>query len=174
MTALVSGPTPPTPPQITAMAEHVDHEMSRLLWIGETLRCWRWLLPDTILRAMRVAYAAHARVLLEFFHDGRPRSVGVRTAHGGDVDVWVSDYTGKTAGTNGWTADHEQRLTDADKLLAHLSTGRLAPPRAHLPEWGDAEDRARFRPIIEQVMAEVLDAATRFPGTHRALAETRR
>ena len=95
------------------MTVHVDHEMSRLLWIGETLRCWRLLLPDTVLRALRVAYAAHARVLLEFFHDGRPKAVGTRKVFGVDMDIWLCDYTRKTAGAHSWTQDHEQRLADA-------------------------------------------------------------
>jgi len=87
--------------------------------------------------------------------------------------VQLYDYTGVSPGAHAWVPDHLDRLADADKLLAHVSTGRLAASRARLPEWGDAEDRSRFRSIIEQIMADVADAEIRFPGTHRALAETR-
>lgn len=165
--------TEPTPGQRSDMVVHVDHEMTRLLCIAQMLRRWRLLIPDTVLQAMRVAYAAHARVLLEFFHDGRPRKVGVRQSFGGDIDVWLCDYVGKPPGVHPWTPDHVVRSDDADKLLAHLSTGRTKPVRAGLPEWGDVEDRARFRSIIEQVMRDVPNAATLFTGTARALRETR-
>jgi len=169
----------PSARDVRDMSVHVDHEMSRLLRIGETLRCWRGLLgllrQDTILRALRVAYAGHARAVFEFFHDGRPRNVGIRRIHGGDVDVWLSDYTGASPGSHPWTPEHEQRSGDADKQLAHLSTGRLAPARAHLPEWGAREDRDRLRPIIQQVKADL--SATGwwdwFPETARALEETK-
>jgi hypothetical protein len=160
------------------MALHVSHEMERLLRIGELRRRWGWLLRwwpfDTVTRGLRVAYASHARALLEFYHDGRPGKVGQRQRQGGDLDVWLGDYTG-TVGAHPWAVSpsHEPRLRDADKLVGHLSTGRLEPARAHLDEWGDAQDRSRFRPIIEQIMLEVPNAATLFPGTDRALRETR-
>lgn len=165
-----AGGTEPTPEQVRDMARHVDHEMSRLLWIGETLRRLAIPLPDTVVRALRVAYAAHARVLLEFFHDGRPGNLGRRKTHGGDMDICLCDYTGKAAGAHSWSPANQQRLDDADKLLGHLSTGRLDPARGSLPEWGDREDRGRFREAIQRIMTEVQDP-TRFPETTRALAE---
>ena len=157
------------------MAHHVDHEMSRLLWIGEMLRRWDWMLPDTVLRALRVAYAGHARAVLEFFHDGRLNDSRQRKRRGrrsdNDIDVQLYDYTGQPPGAHLWNAEDEQRLLDADKLLAHLSTGRLALDRQQLPEWGDDEDRARFHAIIEQIMAEATDAHDMFRDTTRALRE---
>ena len=167
----------PSADQLRDMASHVDHEMERLLRIGELRRGWKWLLeclPDAIRRALRVAYAAHSRALLEFFHDGRPRSeiVGPRKPHNGDLDVCLGDYTGKF-GAHPWLANagHEARLLDADKLLGHLTTGRIS--RGGRDEWGDLVDRLWMREVIEQIMAEVPPSATIFPRTHRALQQTR-
>jgi len=178
----VTGPDDlPSDPEVQDMAQHVDHEMERLLRIGELQRRWgcllRWSPFDIVSRGLRVAYAGHGRALLEFFHDGRLDTNGQRKRRArrqdGDIDVQLYDYTRRPLGTHAWTPDHLDRLGDADKLLAHVSTGRLAPARAHLPEWGDVEDRHRFRQIIERVLAEVPDPARLFPATHRAFAETR-
>lgn len=168
----------PGPGETSRMEVHVSHEMERLLWIGDLLRRWRWLLrllrQDTMVRALRVAYAAHARAVLEFYHDGRLDDKGNRRRRArrddNTIDVQLHDYTGGSPGVHAWVPDHKERLADADKLLAHLSTGRLAPYRATLPEWGDAEDRARFRQIIGQITR---DAPARFPEVRRALARTR-
>ncbi len=172
----------PDPGDVRVMAEHVDHEMERLLRVGDLLCRWRWLLHllrlDTILRALRVAYAGHARALLEFFHDGRPGKDppgGDRKARDGDFDVWLGDYTG-TFDAHPWATSppiHRDRLRDADKLLGHVSTGRLG--LGGRPPWGDHGDRTWVRAAIVQVRTEV-SAARRwhlFPETERALAETR-
>jgi hypothetical protein len=132
----------PTAAELRKMQDHVDHEMSRLLRLGEALRCRHQMPGDTPDRALRVAYAGHARALLEFFYDGRPGKTGQLTGQGGDVDVWLSDYDGRAPGTRIWDPGDNERLHDADKLLGHLSTGRLT--RTRRPNWDDLQDRRGF------------------------------
>lgn len=162
----------PSRDEVREMAEHVDHEMSRLLWIGEMLSRAELLLPVTVVSALRVAYCGHARALLEFFHDGRSDkrpNGGDRQKRKGDYDIWLGDYTG-TFDAHSWSTDHENRLLDADKLLGHLSTGRLG--RGGLPEWGDREDRVWVRSVIEQVKTDVSVAGRwdEFPQTEPSCA----
>ena len=141
--------------------------------MGTAIAWWPF---DIVNRGLRVAYAGHARAVLEFFHDGRLNRSGDRKRRerrpDGDIDVQLYDYTEHVPGAIAWTTDHLDRLGDADKLLAHLSTGRLAPARRVLPEWGEAADRTRFRQVVEQIMQDVPNSATLFIGTARALRET--
>jgi len=48
---------------------HVDAQLSQILELGLELSRQH---PARIRRALRTAYAAHFRTLMEFFHDGRP------------------------------------------------------------------------------------------------------
>ena len=160
-------PDKPTPDEICCMAPHVDHEMWRLLELGHNLRRRSRRLPDSLIRGLRVAYAGHARSLLEFFYDGRPGPRhGKRERKNSDIDVWLSDYLGSQSGTRTWEATDKARLYDADKLLGHLSSGRLS--RTRLPSWGTRRDRRRFGRIIREVMQRVPNSDKVFPRTARS------
>jgi len=161
----------PSPDDLSRMAVHVDHEMWRLLDLGDILRRQLRTLPDGLSRGLRAAYAAHSRALLEFFYDGRPHQQGKRKAKHGDIDVWFSDYLNRTPGSRPWEDRDAKRLYDADKLVGHLSTGRTQ--RTRLANWGTRRDRRRFRGIIREIMRGVPNANSCFKRTAQALKTNR-
>jgi hypothetical protein len=60
-----------TPPTKDQLAPHVDHDVSQFLLLHRELNSLRYrIYPEVVRRAIVVAYAAHFRALIEFFHDG--------------------------------------------------------------------------------------------------------
>ncbi len=129
-------------PTLADYARHVDHELSQLIRLHYHMRrLWYRFYPRVVRRACRVAYAAHLRAVLEFFHDGRPNWPRMRAAGCEDPDdIRYGDYVGGTTTLPDWTAAELGRLCDADKLLGHLSKHRVN--REGMPdEWGCEADR---------------------------------
>lgn len=124
---------------------HVDHEVSQLLNLHALINGPRFsIFPEVLRRAAYVAYAIHFRVLMEFFHDDRPNKPPNRE------DITYFKFTGKKRG--GWSPKEEKRLVDADKLVGHLSAGRLTR-EGDYPEWASEEDLGLVRDHIRALLA---------------------
>lgn len=68
-------------------AGHVDHDMALFLNLHRELQSPRFgLYPETVRRALHVAYATLLRSLLPFFHCGRPQPPEDKT------DLCASQY----------------------------------------------------------------------------------
>lgn len=140
---------------------HVDHEMAQAIAIHRELKHTGD--PDHIRRALRVAFAAHFRALLEFFHGSRPTGTELR-----DTDARYGDFLGMATDPFGtWPDAEKSRVDDADKLLAHISV--LRDTKGDRPEWGGDEDMAMLQPKINHLFANVGQAGSRFPMTARLL-----
>ena len=115
--------------------------------------------PDHVWRAMRVAYATHFRAFMVFVHSGRPP---VRR----DKDIFLSSFLRKRQQHRPvvWTRTEATRLAAADKLAAHITTGRNRRAKAKV-EWGGPKDRALILRRIRQVMSLVPAAKDNFPQT---------
>jgi len=127
--------------------KHVDHDLSQLIKLHHAFRDWYPPpLPDFVWRAMRVAYAAHFRTIMEFAHSCRPG--------GGsdDRDITSLSLLGRSIRGDWGDAEEKKRFLDADKLLAHLSTGRTG--REDRREWGDEKDLKVWRSIAEDLVRE--------------------
>jgi len=133
--------------------DDLDHELSQLMKLHREMRTWRWrLYPKTIKRAADLAYAAHMRVLLEFFRNGRlnlkPELKRIGCPDRNDLVVSELDrvWTGTT-----WTDDELGRLCDADKLLGHLSKDR----RHRTSDWGRDADWDLMRGHVDRLFSSV-------------------
>jgi hypothetical protein len=146
---------------MNAELHHLDHELSQLVSLHLERRSPRYpAYPECVRRAIVVAYAAHYRVLLEFFHDGRSRAA----VRDGDcptpADLKFSEVAaGQTAPT--WSPAAVRRLCDADKLVGHLSQQR----GEREAEWGQDSDWELMRPLVARLFREVQDARNRLPRT---------
>ena len=138
--------TTSAPPGTVAWAPHVDHELAQLIRLHHLMRrFWYSWLPEPVRRACRVAYAAHFRALLTFFHDRRPprpRQVAIGCEEPSDI-TWGDFAAGETPFPE-WTDDEIRRLCDADKLVGHLSKDRV-PREQETEEWGSDQDRTMWR-----------------------------
>jgi len=138
--------TPPASPGTSAWAPHVDHELAQLIRLHHVMRrfWYRWL-PEPVRRACRVAYAAHFRALLTFFHDSRP-SRARQTAVGCEEpsDITWGDFAAGATPFPEWTDDEVRRLCDADKLVGHLSKDRVLREQ-QTAEWGTDHDHTLWR-----------------------------
>jgi len=102
-------------------------------------------------RAADVAYAAHLRVLLEFFRNGRPSAAELtRVGCPKPNDLSVSELDPASTSTV-WTDDELRRLCDAAKLLGHLSKDR----RTRTSNWGRDEDWVLLQPHVDLLLAAV-------------------
>ena len=156
----------PPPYDLKAVARHVDREMASLLELQKELSLLQSHYPPVVWHAMRTAYAAHFRNLLEFFHGRRPPGKKDK------LDARYADYLGRDRNKDPlgiWMEAEKRRMDDADKLLAHLSALRDADDRGERPEWGSEEDRERMVPLIGKAMAKIEGSADLFPDTHEAL-----
>jgi hypothetical protein len=168
----IEGWTPLKRKRAEAGARHVDHEMWQLLRLHLEIRSPRFAVyPDVVQRAIRVAYAAHFRALMEFFHGSRPPSPGKKLY---DKDIRFSDFLDPGKSTPGdpfddWPEEESQRVFDADKLLAHLSVDR--EDRGGRPEWGCDGDLLMVGCKIVRLFGEVADAPSRFPRANGVLQE---
>ena len=124
-------------------APHIDHEVSQLLLLHAERNSSRYgEYPEAVRRAISCAYAAHFRTLLEFFHDGRP---GAKCPKPNTQDLKYSEFVNDNLRPE-WSPDECARLGDADKLIGHLSMGRLS--RGSEREWGDQADLELLRPYL--------------------------
>jgi len=101
-------------------------------------------------RAADVAYAAHLRVLLEFFRNGRSGADLARVRCPKPNDLNVSELDPSWSSTV-WTDSELERLCDADKLLGHLSKDR----RSRVSDWGRDADWLLLRSHIDRLLAAV-------------------
>lgn len=156
--------TPATSTQ--QLAPHVDHEVAQFLLLHRELRSPTGDYPESVRRAIVVAYASHLRVLLEFFHGGRPlvaemKAVGCETR----ADVTYEAFVGTARPP--WTNSEISRLCDADKLVGHLSEGRLAREGSY-PSWGADSDLDLLRDHIGELLSS--SNPSLLPRAHAARA----
>ena len=119
----------------------LNHELYQLMRLHSEMRSWRWrLYPKTMRRAADVAYAAHMRVLLEFFRNSRIGADLSRVNCPKPNDLTVAELDPAKSSTK-WSDTELQRLCDADKLLGHLSKDR----GARFSDWGRSSDGGRDR-----------------------------
>lgn len=114
---------------------------------------------------MRVAYATHFRVLMEFFHDGRPKPEDwKRIPDDPPMDVGYSQIsqTGSSRFSGRWGKKDLERFRDADKLAAHLS-GSRATRRGRRREWGSRGDWKLLEPKIRSFLKIARGCADTFP-----------
>ncbi len=131
--------------------DHLNHELYQLMRLHREMHSWRWrFYCKTMKRAGDVAYAAHLRVLLEFFHNGRGAAADLgRVGCPKPNDLTVSEVVPSWSAT--WSDDELRRLCDADKLLAHLSKDR--PTRTS--DWGRSEDWKLLRGYVDSLLGSV-------------------
>ena len=139
-------------------ARDVDHEMAQLLKLAVEFQRPSRRYPEHVWSALRVADATHFRTFMEFVHSGQPK---VRR----DPDIRLADFvSSKNQRVIGWTHEEERRPRAADKLAAHLSTGR-GRRRGARQEFGDLADHRLVMRRITLVMKSVTRAPTTFPKT---------
>jgi len=140
--------TTPTPIPL----EDLNHELYQLMRLHREMRSWRWwLYPKTMKRAADVAYAAHLRVLVEFFRNGRPSGADfARVGCPKPNDLSVSELDPASTSTT-WSDDELRRVRDADKLLGHLSKDR----RTRTSDWGRNADWVLLQPHVDKLLAAV-------------------
>ena len=168
----MTAPSAQAPP----FAADVSHEVEQLLTLHRLLRQrGHRRRPKAIRSALRTAYAAHFRVLMEFFHDGRPDNADWnRVPSENRADIKYSRLTGagrnKFAGC--WSKRDLLRLRDADKLLAHLAEGRGAR-RGSSDEWGGALDWKLIAPKIRDFLSFVRGSEPHYLGAVTAAKRVR-
>jgi hypothetical protein len=144
-----------TSPTKDQLAPHVDHDVSQFLLLHRELDSLRYrIYPEVVRRAIVVAYAAHFRALIEFFHDGNRPSQAEMDAVGCErrTDITFSSFAGSTRPA--WTDSEKMRLCDANKLVGHLSQARVSREGAY-PRWGAAADLDLLRGHIRALLAAV-------------------
>ena len=128
----------------------LNHELSQLMRLHREMRSWRWrVYPKIMRRAGDVAYAAHLRVLLEFFHNGRGGADLNRVGCPKPNDLELTDVD-PSATPPSWTDDELRRLCDADKLLGHLSNDR----HSRTSDWGRDQDWHLLRLHVDGLLAK--------------------
>jgi hypothetical protein len=146
----------------------LNHELYQLMRLHREMRsCRWWFYPKTMKRAADVAYAAHMRVLLEFFRNGRVaieadlKRIGCPKPN----DLIVSEVDASSSSRK-WADDELRRLCDADKLLGHLSKDR----GTRTSDWGREADWTLVRGHIDRLLSavpagldEARDARSRLP-----------
>lgn len=143
---------------------HVDHDLSQLMRLHVAMNEAVYAdYPEVVRRAMNVAYAAHFRTLMEFVHARRPKSAARH------ADISSAGLLG-TPLTEAWSAEEERRLADADKLVGHLSEGRLER-EGMVRDWGCPEDRALWEPYCRELIER---ATVNLPRSAGAAEELRK
>lgn len=157
-------------------AADVTHEIKQLLVLHRLLRQRSHRRrPEAIRSALRTAYAAHFRVLMEFFHDGRPDSADwnrIPTEARNDVKYSRLTGVGRNKFAGCWSKRDLLRLRDADKLLAHLAEGR-ALRLGSSNEWGGALDWQLIGPKIKDFLGSIRGSESHFKGAVRAAQRVR-
>jgi hypothetical protein len=145
---------------------HLNHELYQLMLLHSEMRSVRWALyPEVMKRAGAVAYAAHLRSLLEFFHGDRPRQAeNKRVGCPASADLTVCDVY--NAPPTAWSDDEIRRLCDADKLLAHLSSSR----DAMTSDFGRDSDWLLVRAHIDRLLEGTTEDLTEARAARTLLA----
>lgn len=147
-------------------ARHVDHEMVHILLLHSALEHPKRRISELCASAMRTAWAAHYRALMEFFHgkrkDDEPHPEAIRYCT--FLDSGGDDPLGS------WGHPEWMRVKHADSLLAHLGE-RDKHGSAKNREWGEPRDFRLIYPKIRHAMEHVTDAANLFPDTAEVLGE---
>ena len=154
-----------------AQRRHVDHEMAQAIRISRALAdpsSLQWD-RDLVVRALRVAYAAHFRALMEFFHDGRPPKKGPRKKQK-RRDLVASQFLPASEGPAKWTRREKARFSAVDKLVGHLSKDRTRRHHANR-EWGDADDEKMLLRHIRRLFRMQPRAWGWFPDTAALLCQ---
>jgi hypothetical protein len=147
---------------MTSTAEgktHVDAQLSQILELGLELSRQH---PARIRRALRTAYAAHFRTLMEFFHDGRPGKKPKRS------DWKLSDFipTGTVNPLRAkWTVQEKTRFKAADQLLGHLSKRR--PNWTREGEWVCGADQEMILSCVREMFSLISQVEVWFPRMAR-------
>jgi hypothetical protein len=158
-------------PLTAGMRVHLDHQMADALALAREIKRPRATYSQPVRRAIRLAYATHYRVLLEFFHDGRsallPRA---KAPHRRDIIASDVMPPGRPVVIKP-TAMDGKRLRMADKLAAHMSRERTQY-QASKQEWGNARDRRAILRRVQALFEAQPRASSWFPCTadelHRA------
>jgi len=152
--------------QVPDWAPDVDHEVAQLLELQSLIEQPDYEdLPLVLRRAVRVAYATHFRVLMEFFHDGRPKPGDwERIPDDPPSDIGFSQITrtGSSRFSGRWGKKYLERFRDADKLVAHLS-GSRATRRGRRREWGGRGDWRQLEPKIRSFLKVARTRVDAFP-----------
>lgn len=142
------------------MSRHVDHELAQAIALSAAIRraAGRAGSPSST----HVAFAAHFRALMEFFHDGRP---------GKNPDSRDFSYSellpqGIENPFSAWSDQDRARFDVADAMLGHLSKRR--DDLGTQPEWGTDLDWSILEPKIAHFFNSVPDASHRFPVAWKA------
>jgi hypothetical protein len=148
--------------KLCKLAPHADHDMALFLGLHRELNSSTFdRYPKAVKRSLNVAYATLLRSLLPFFHGKRPKRRLKAT------DLTCQQYLENSPDANGdpfagWSDAEEERLDDADKLAAHLSTLRSQ----RTANWGRQEDLEMLKPKIEHLIDHFGDGAEDlFPHT---------
>ncbi len=152
--------------KLCKLAPHVDHDMSLFLGLHRELNSDAFdKYPEVVKRSLHVAYATLLRSLLPFFHGTRPKQRSKAR------DLTCQQYLTNNPDETGdpftqWSDAEKERLDDADKLAAHLSTLR----GQRTANWGRQEDLEMLKPRIQHLIDHFEDdAADLFPTTVAAL-----
>lgn len=134
---------------------HVDHDLSQLIALHAALSDPGFrTYPEHARRAMNVAYAAHFRTIMEFAHATRPKRRDRKPE-----DITSEKLLGSPLRSE-WVAAEEARLADADKLVGHLSLGRLEREGMQR-DWGCPEDLELWAPYCNDLLARAPDKLPR-------------
>lgn len=149
-------------------ARHVDHEMVHVLLLHSALEHPNRRISELYVSAMRTAWAAHYRALMEFFHGWR-KDEDAPHPEGVQYSTLLNTDEGDPFGE--WGDEEWMRVKHADSLLAHLGA-RDKHGSAKGREWGEARDFRLIYPKIKHAIENVSDAAERFEDTAVVLEES--
>ena len=148
--------------KLRELAPHADHDMSLFHGLHRELNSNTFdNYPEVVKRSLHVAYATLLRSLLPFFHGARPKQRPKAT------DLTCQQYLKNNPDASGdpftqWSDVEKERLDDADKLAAHLSTLR----GQRTANWGRQEDLDMLKPKIQHLIDHFGDdAEDLFPDT---------
>lgn len=145
--------------------KHLDHDLSQLIRLHREINAPSFgSYPEAVRRGINVAYAAHFRTIMEFAHRKRPKREGPPPKDITSAALLDEPLSEK------WTEEEERRLADADKLVGHLSRGRVER-EGEERDWGCPEDADLWAPYSERLLAE---AGENLPESMKAAAELRK
>ena len=136
-------------------ARHVAHEMTSYLQLHRRMKTAGRKYDEVVWSAMRTAYGAHVRNLLEFFH-----------CKAGDSDVCWKDLAGEASPYGKLVGTGKQLWDRASKQISHLSKrrGGLKDEWIDAQEWGnDPSHLTEIVPKIQKAVEEFGDQLDKVP-----------